>query len=243
MPPSTQLSWVMAMVWLGKNWKLASTLACLGSASAGLLGRDALARAIGVPVHYASHQLCSATFVAGLDPAQFFDEAVRPKLGPAGPLLRYEIDRQRQEVRTSLAGLVSSRAVYDGPFGCRVLHPGREERFSSGEAGHQQPSVGSAPLADSAKVAPVNAGLSGALDQAFQESESGPRRFTKAVVILHRGRIVGERYAPGVTPATPLIGFSMTKSVTNALLGILVRKGTLDMKAPAPIAASRCIPA
>ena len=55
-------------------------------------------------------------------------------------------------------------------------------------------------------------------------------------MVLHQGRIVGERYAPGVTPATPLIGFSMTKSVTNALLGILVRKGMLDMKKPAPIA-------
>jgi CubicO group peptidase (beta-lactamase class C family) len=55
-------------------------------------------------------------------------------------------------------------------------------------------------------------------------------------VILHRGRVAGERYAPGVTPATPLIGWSMAKSVTNALLGILVRKGTLDMKRPAPIA-------
>ena len=65
---------------------------------------------------------------------------------------------------------------------------------------------------------------------------AGPRRFTKAVVVLHRGRVVGERYAPGVTPATPLIGWSMTKSVTNALLGILVRNGKLDMQKPAAIA-------
>ena len=54
-------------------------------------------------------------------------------------------------------------------------------------------------------------------------------------MVLHRGRIVGERYAPGVTPATPLIGWSMTKSVTNALLGILVRQGKLDMYEPSAI--------
>ena len=225
------------MIWLRKNWKLASTLACLGSATAALVGREALARAVGVPVHFASHQLCSATFVAGLDSTQFYNEAIRPKLGPVGALLRYDIDRQRQEVRTSLAGLVHSRAVYDGPFGCRVLHPGREARFFLGEAGDHQPPVSSPPpLTGPGIVAPVNAGLSEALDHAFAESESGPRRFTKAVVVLHRGRVVGERYAPGVTPATPLIGWSMTKSVTNALLGILVRNGTLDMKRPAPIA-------
>jgi CubicO group peptidase (beta-lactamase class C family) len=224
------------MIWLRKNWKLASAFACLGAAAATLVGRDALARVAGVPVHFASHQLCSASFVAGLDSTEFYNEAIRPKLGPIGALLRYEVDRQRQEVRTSLAGLVHSRAVYDGPFGCRVLHPGREARFSQSEADDHQPPVSSPSLTGPAIVAPVNARLSEALDHVFAESESGPRRFTKAVVVLHRGRVVGERYAPGVTPATPLIGWSMTKSVTNALLGILVRKGMLDMKKPAPVA-------
>ena len=225
------------MIWWRKNWRLASALACLGSAAAAFAGRDALARVAGVPVHYASHQLCSATFVAGLEPAQFFNEAIKPKLGPVGGLLRYEIDRQRQEIRTSLAGLAHSRAIYDGPFGCRVVHPGREVRFFRGEANDHEHIVSSAaPLAGPAVVDPVNAKLSEALDHAFVEPESGPHRFTKAVLVLHRGRIVGERYAPGVTPATPLLGFSMTKSVTNALLGILVRNGRLDMQRPAPIA-------
>lgn len=225
------------MLWLRKNWRIASALACLGSAVAALLGRVALARVAGVPVHYASHQLCSASFVGGLDSTEFFDEAIKPKLGPIGGLLRYEVDRSRQEVRISLAGLVHSRAVYDGPFGCRVLHPGRDVTFFQREADDPQPAVPSPlPFADPGIVAPVNMKLSEALDHAFAESEAGPRRFTKAVVVVHRGRVVVERYAPGVTPATPLLGFSMTKSVTNALLGILVRKGMLDMKKPAPIA-------
>ena len=225
------------MIWIRKNWKQAATLACLGTATAAFAGRDALARVVGVPVHFASHQLCSATFVAGLDPTEFYNEAIKPKLGAAGALLRYEVDRQRQEVLTSLAGLVHSRAVYDGPFGCRVLHLGREARFFRGEADDHQASVSSPPpLAGPGVVAPVNAKLSEALDRAFAESASGPRRFTKAIVVLHRGRVVGERYASGVTPETPLIGWSMTKSVTNALLGILVRNGKLDIYEPAPIA-------
>jgi len=225
------------MIGLRKNWKLAATLAGLGSAAAALFGRVALARVAGVPVHYASHQLCSASFVAALDPTEFYDEAIKPKLGPIGGLLRYEVDERRREVRTNLLGLVNSRAVYDGPFGCRVIHPGREARFSRGEADDPRPAVSSPPpFAGAETVAPVNARLSEALDHAFAESRSGPRRFTKAVLVLHGGRIVGERYAPGVTTATPLTGFSMAKSVTNALLGILVRKGMLDMEKPAPIA-------
>jgi len=218
-----------------KYSKLTITLTYLGWASVVLVGCGGAARAVGVPAHFASHQLCSASFVAGLDPTQFYNEAIKPKLGAAGGLVRYEVDWERREVRTSLSGLVDSRAVYDGPFGCRVLHPGGEVRFSQDEVGDRQVAA-SSPSGSRNVVAPVNAFLSEALDHVFAENQSGPRRFTKAVVVMHRGRIVGERYAPGITPATPLIGWSMTKSVTNALLGILVRKGTLDLKRPAPIA-------
>jgi CubicO group peptidase (beta-lactamase class C family) len=222
------------MNWLRNKWRLALTLACIGAATAALV--ESPARVAGVPVHFASHQLCSATFVADLDPTEFYNEAIRPKLGPIGAVLQYEVDRQRREVRTSLAGLVHSRAIYDGPFGCRVQHPGREVRFFEGGASDREPLVVTpSPIAGPRIVTPVNDKLSEALDHAFAESEFGPRRFTKAVVVLHRGRVVGERYAPGVTPATPLIGWSMTKSVTNALLGILVRSGKLDMQMPAPI--------
>jgi CubicO group peptidase (beta-lactamase class C family) len=225
------------MIWLRKNWKHAFTLVCICAVIVALVGCDGPERVVGVPVHFTSHQLCSATFVAGLDPTEFYNEAIKPKLGAIRAFLRYEVDRQRQEVRADLAGLVHSRAVFDGPFGCRVLHPGREARFFQGESDDREPLVASpSPIAGPGIVAPVNDKLAEALNHAFAESESGPRRFTKAVVVLHRGRVVGERYAPGVTPSTPLIGWSMTKSVTNAILGVLVRNGKLDLQKPAPIA-------
>jgi CubicO group peptidase (beta-lactamase class C family) len=222
------------MIWMQKNWMFGLTLACIGAALAACEGP---ARVAGVPVHFTSHQLCSATFVAGMEPTEYYNEAIKPKLGPIRAFLRYEVDWQRREVRTHLAGVVHSRAVHDGPFGCRILHPGREARFFLGEADDREPPVASRPsIAGPGIVAPANDKLPEALDHVFAESESGPRRFTKAVVVLQRGRVVGERYAPGVTPATPLIEWSMTKSVTNVLLGILVRKGKLDMQKPAPIA-------
>src|SRR5262245_11722020 len=152
------------MIWLQTNWKLALTLACIGAAIARLVECEGPARVAGVPVHFTSHQLCSATFVAGMDPTEYFNEAIKPKLGPIRVFLRYEVDRQRQEVRTHLAGLVHSRAVHDGPFGCRILHPGREARFFQGEADVREPLVMSPPpIAGPGIVVPANDKLSEAL--------------------------------------------------------------------------------
>ena len=95
---------------------------CLSPAAALLGGCDSLNRAAGVPVHFASHQLCSAVFVAGLDPSEFYQQGIAPQIAPAGPLLSYAIDLEHSEATGTFAGLVNSRAVYRGPLGCLVLH-------------------------------------------------------------------------------------------------------------------------
>jgi CubicO group peptidase (beta-lactamase class C family) len=69
------------------------------------------------------------------------------------------------------------------------------------------------------------------------EPARGPHRWTKSVVIVHDGRIVAERYAPGYGPERRQIGWSLTKSITNALIGILVRQKRLAIDTPVPIAA------
>jgi CubicO group peptidase (beta-lactamase class C family) len=212
---------------------IALAVGCLGLAA--FLFRDWFSRVAGVPAHYASHQLCSAVFVARLDPAEYYRQAIAPKFGLASRLIHYDINRQSREVRVSFAGVMKSRAINDGPYGCRVMHSGDDVRFAGDEKSSPR-SQSSYPIAGVDVVAPESAALSEALDHAFAEPATAPHRWTKAVVILHHGQVIGERYAPGVTPATPLLGFSMAKSITNALLGVLVREGKLAMDAPAPIA-------
>lgn len=65
------------------------------------------------------------------------------------------------------------------------------------------------------------------IDGSFAESDPRRPRRTRAVVIVYKGRIVAERYGVGFSADTPLLGYSMTKTVTNALTGILVRDGKL----------------
>jgi len=55
---------------------------------------------------------------------------------------------------------------------------------------------------------------------------------TRAVVVIHRGRLVAERYMAGFGPETPLLSWSMAKSVTHALAGIAVRLGLVHIDDP-----------
>ena len=59
---------------------------------------------------------------------------------------------------------------------------------------------------------------------------------TLAVVVQHRGQVVAEAYADGVTADTTLISWSMAKSITHALVGMAQMDGLLDVHAPTGIA-------
>jgi CubicO group peptidase (beta-lactamase class C family) len=71
------------------------------------------------------------------------------------------------------------------------------------------------------------AALAKAIDAAFSEPDLVHPRRTRALVVVHGGRIVAERYAEGFHAAMPLIGWSMSKTVANALVGLRVKDGAL----------------
>ena len=56
--------------------------------------------------------------------------------------------------------------------------------------------------------------------------------FIDGYAVLSRGAIVYERYLTGMTPASRHLVFSVTKSVTGLLLGVLADQGLLDVEAP-----------
>jgi CubicO group peptidase (beta-lactamase class C family) len=70
--------------------------------------------------------------------------------------------------------------------------------------------------------------LHAAVERAFGEPNPRRRR-TRAVLVVKDGRIVAEQYAAGFTEATPFPGWSMTKSVLGALIGILVGENRLSL--------------
>ncbi|WP_218883527.1 serine hydrolase domain-containing protein [Burkholderia guangdongensis] len=52
--------------------------------------------------------------------------------------------------------------------------------------------------------------------------------YTDGALILHRGKIVAERYFNGMTAHTPHLSQSMAKSITGTLAGILIGRGEID---------------
>ena len=58
---------------------------------------------------------------------------------------------------------------------------------------------------------------------------------TRALVVMRGGRVVAERYAPGYGPDSRLISWSMAKSVTATLVGLMIADGRLSLDEPAPV--------
>jgi CubicO group peptidase (beta-lactamase class C family) len=62
---------------------------------------------------------------------------------------------------------------------------------------------------------------------------------TQALVVIQGGRLIAERYAPGFGPDVTCRSWSMAKSITQALVGLAVGDGRLDIHAPAAVEAWR----
>jgi CubicO group peptidase (beta-lactamase class C family) len=73
------------------------------------------------------------------------------------------------------------------------------------------------------------------VDQALLAPFEQAGAYTTAFVVSYKGRIIGERYMGGLTGATPLESWSMGKSVTATLMGILIKEGVYTLDQPAPI--------
>ena len=194
--------------------------------------------AIRVAANFVAHNLCARAFVSGLDPQTAFAEITeRDGIRRLRWLLRYGLDRGAGTVAVSVAGLFVSRAAFHDGFGC-VMLLGRNEPYLlkvdvaslKGKEPALLPDIAGPDI-----VAPSDARLTAALDHAFEEPTAPPFRRTKAVVVVRDGAVIAERYAPGVGVHTALSGYSLTKSVVNALIGVLTQQGLVTPSLPAAI--------
>lgn len=175
-------------------------------------------------------QVCSLHFVSGFTPERARALYVDPLLGDAARFVSAKVGEN--DVRSSLPlGLYGQRAVYRTGLGCTLVHDGRD--FDESLALPMD--RGFAPMSlnvDHRDARFDTARLDAAIEDAFAEPGGGGRN-TLAVVVLHEGELVAERYADGVTAATPLHGWSMTKSLAATLAGAMVQRGEITLDTPA----------
>src|SRR6267143_1882983 len=174
--------------------------------------------------------MCSAVFITGLDP-DFAAE--RAKVG------KPVIDRINKAVHITLPNGVTRTAKYLGDQGCVTLPVGKTSvNFAPIKLKSRLPDPSKQlwPMGDALPKDPPPSELDApkvkqAVDAAFEPAAG----MTAAFVVSWRGRLIAERYGAGITPHTPLESWSMGKSVTATLMGILVKQGVYGLWQPAPI--------
>lgn len=195
---------------------------------------------------YSSKYLCSQVFMADRNPDLVFKNDVLP----THPLFRFitnTVDRNKKSVTATAFGILNkATAIYREGCGCtlmvdtsrealleqsRDLQPKPEREDKGTWPNSEVVDFGNIPQnVDQTRLMEV-------IQEAFQEPGTDTMRNTQAVVVVYRDRVIAEKYEAQFSHQTPMLGWSMAKSVTNALVGILVGKGTLDIMQPAPVEA------
>src|SRR5712671_5632336 len=204
---------------------------------------------------YAAKVAASALFVSGRTLDSVRNEELQPDTpltAAIAPLLQFEVDAQQHTV-TARIGSASATAAFVPAFGCTLLHgvdlATLRARVPAPHAGTTEPDPATIdwPLGECLPATPLPAAVDGkalqaAVDAAFVEPKDKPKVRTRAVVVVWHGRLLAERYAEGYDAAMPLPGWSMTKTMVNALLGIRISEGKLDPGAELPVPEWRAQP-
>lgn len=175
---------------------------------------------------YAAKIVCSNVFLAGRDAAAVLDVDVQAPGHPLLRLMRQSVDHDEKTVTASLLGIFApGYAAYREGFGCASVPDGDFVAAHQAISDVEVPRV-SRPSADAPW--PEGEGLSAdaRLDDILSDQTLlGPG--VRGVVVIHGGRLVGEHYGEGFSPDTPLLGWSVTKTVNAALVGRLMQDGRL----------------
>lgn len=184
---------------------------------------------------YAAKYMCSGLWVSGLDEDQLRDDFIAPTVKPLPLIWEIDIDYSAQTVtvRDRLFGTKHLQtAYYREDMGCTLTHdtslmmldfqkpiftypvePDYQQPWPLGEAEIylQQPGIDYTTLQD-------------AVDEAFADTAEATRN-TLSVAVVHNNQLVFEQYADGVDKETPLLSWSMAKTITATMAGLMYDDG------------------
>jgi CubicO group peptidase (beta-lactamase class C family) len=188
---------------------------------------------------YMAQTLCAGIFISGRDQQSLRNEDLSGKGYELLVLFQPKIDRAAKRVSASAFGIGKQTAIYRPGLGCTLLD-GRSETDLNAEIANLFPSPAPGyrdalwPEGDKVEAGALPQGVDGAaleraIDGVFAEPDPAHPRRTRALVVVQGGRIVAERYAAGFDLAMPLIGWSISKTLVNALIGLRIGDGKLAL--------------
>lgn len=187
---------------------------------------------------YAAKNLCSDVFVSGRDAKEIEDIDLNFSFIK---FTRNKVDREEKSV-TSRFLWGRSKAIYREGFGATLVRDASEEElrretYAADTDPGFRPDTTLWPLGD---IVPdtIDTGidrttLTEIAGKLFDDTVYGGIPF--AFVVLHKGIPVAEKYRQGLGKDTRFLSWSMAKSFTNALAGVLVSMGKMDISEPAGI--------
>jgi CubicO group peptidase (beta-lactamase class C family) len=185
--------------------------------------------------------LCSAVFITGLDP-DFAAENVGYFTGPYEErrhVTDKRIDRENKSVHLTLANGVVRTAKYLGDQGCVTLPIGEDSvHYTPVALRSNLPDAATTPwpMGDVLPEEPLPPEIDAAkVEAAVNAAFDPPEGMTAAFVVTWNGRLIGERYGDGISMHAPLESWSMGKSVTATLMGLLIQQGVYQLDQPAPV--------
>jgi CubicO group peptidase (beta-lactamase class C family) len=184
-----------------------------------------------VGANYSAKIVCSNVFLAGRDPKAVLSEDVQAPGIALLRLMHVSVDRERGVVRAGLLGFIGDGlAQYRYEKGCTVLPDGKIDPapLTPTHLARIGPPMPSGPPQNALWPDGTAVQTNPVIDRVLaNDALAGPGM--RAIVVVDHGSIVGERYAPGFNASTPLLGWSMTKTVMAGVIGLLVKDGKLSL--------------
>ena len=186
--------------------------------------------------------LCSAVFVSGreLEDARDVSGYFLVPEEDFEHITDISLDHDRKAVRITLRDLLTREARYFGDQGCVIIPEGEDGVFFQPTAVTTtlpDPETQDWPMGDVLPAGLPEGVDKEKLDAAVSLAFKDPKSLTAAFVVLYKGGIVAERYGEDAHRDMQLESWSMGKSITATLIGLLIREGALSLDQPAPVAA------
>ena len=209
---------------MASKWKLAITFIAALFFAALIWLKFAPPELIRVGANYSAKIVCTNYFLIGREPSEVLKVDVQAPGHPLLKLMSVDVDTDRKLVRANILGLFGrGMAVYRPGTGCTVVPDGD---IAAARKFTYTPDVIAAPSNDLSWPAGTKAQINDTIEKIIQDDHlAGPGM--RGIVVVHQGRLIAQRYGDGFNERTPLIGWSMTKTVNAVLVGMQIKQGKL----------------